>query len=107
MPSIEEMAEQQNYYRRQGQRDTSMIFETRGSTGSNNEKLARLLSAFDFFINLMKWQDKPIARFSHIVTQYQASVDTKYHNDYKDVLVAEEIERKRAERKGISITASK
>lgn len=79
------------------------IFHTKGSAGRNNEKLSKLLSAYDMLINILKWQDKPLANLSEIITQYQASIDAKYHDDYKEVLIAEEIERRREQRKGISI----
>lgn len=80
-----------------------MLFESRGSAGRNNEKLAQILFAFDLAINIIGWQNKPLANLSKFLTSYQASVDAKYHNDFKDVMIAEEIERRRSERKGISI----
>lgn len=79
------------------------LFTTAGSAGHNPQKLAQILSVFDFNIGLLGWQDEPLANLSKFLTNYQASIDGKYHNDFKEVLVAEEIERKRAERKGISI----
>lgn len=79
------------------------IFTTKGSAGNNPLELAKILATLDLTIKILGWQDKPLAGFSAILTQYQASLDAKYHDDFKDVLVAEEIEKRRAERKGISI----
>jgi len=79
------------------------MFYSAGSAGNNPLKLAQILVVFDFTMNLLGWQDKPLANLSKFLVQYQASLDAKYHNDYKEVLIAEEIEKKRAERKGISI----
>jgi len=89
--------------RQRNTNNSEAIFTTKGSAGANPEKLAQILTAFDFAINILGWQDKPLANLTKFLTQYQASIDSHYHNDYKDVLVSEEIERKRAERKGISI----
>lgn len=103
MDTFAEQAEEQAELFRQRQQDTTRVFDTRGSSGSNNVKLARILTAFDFAIGLLGWKGKALADLTTFCTQYQASIDTRYHNDYKDIKVAEEIERKRAERKGISI----
>lgn len=83
--------------------NSNLMFFTKGSAGRNTDKLARILTAFDMIIEILGWQDKPLAKFSNIITQYQASLDGKYHNDFKDVLIAEEIEKRREQRKGISI----
>lgn len=91
---------------RQAVKDLSAyIFATKGSSGKNSERLARVLSAYDMLMTIMGWQDKPIAELSKIVTQYQASIDGSYHRDFKDIQIAEEVERRRANRKGFSITA--
>lgn len=103
MAEFIEKAEQEQMFRQKQGSNINAIFATKGSAGSNNIELARLLSAFDFAIGLLGWQNKPLASLSNFLTQYQASLDTKYHNDYKDVLIAEEVERKREQRKGISI----
>lgn len=84
-------------------RNTELVFASKGSAGNNPQKLAQICSIWDFVINIMGWQDKPLANLSKFLTEYQASIDAKYHNDFKDVLIAEEIERRREERKGISI----
>lgn len=108
MNDFAEDAEQREMFRRKNDGSASIlnIFRTNGSAGNNNEKLARILAAFDTFIKTMKWEKKPLAKFSETIAQYQASVNGKYHNDYKDILIAEEIERRRAERKDISILQS-
>lgn len=79
------------------------VFRTSGSAGNNPQRLAQLLTGFDLAMAILGWQDKPLANLTKFVTGYQASLDAKYHEDFKDVLIAEEIERKRAERKGISV----
>lgn len=98
-----EKAEENELFRQKSKDSSGLIFQTKGSSGRNPLRLAQILSVFDFTMGLLGWQDKPLADLGKFLTQYQASIDAKYHNDYKDVLVAEEIERKRAERKGISI----
>ena len=98
-----EKIEEQQLWKPKTNDSSKSIFSTKGSAGSNNEPLARILSAYDYAMSILGWQNEDIASLSGIITQYQASLDAKYHNDYKDVLVAEEIEKKRAERKGISI----
>lgn len=86
--------------------NSGVMFNSIGSAGNNPEKLARILAAFDMFINIMGWRNKPLAKFPFLVTQYQASLNGKYHTDYKDVLIAEEQQRKRAENKGTTINQS-
>lgn len=103
MSTFLEEAEEQELFRQKSLGNTQLIFQTYGSAGSNPQKLAQILTAFDMVINLLGWQDRPLANLARFLTQYQASIDTRYHDDFKDVLVAEEIERKKAERKGISI----
>ena len=98
-----EEAENQELFRQKTKSNANVIFQTIGSSGRNPLKLAQILATFDFVINLLGWQDKPLANLTTFLTQYQASVDAKYHNDFKDVLIAEEVERKRSERKGLSI----
>lgn len=103
MENFQERAEKMEMFRRKSDNSSSMMFHTVGSSGNNPLRLAQILSVFDFVIHTLGWSEKPIAKFTTFLTQYQASLDAKYHNDYKDVLIAEEIERRRAERKGISI----
>lgn len=81
----------------------TQVFGTKGSQGANNVELARILTAFELAVSILGWQNKPVAELIKFCTQYQASINTQYHNDYVKVLVAEEIERRREERKGISI----
>ncbi len=103
MDNFLENAEKQELFRPKPNNDAGAMFATKGSAGRNPQKLAQILSIFDFTINLLGWQEKPLANLSIFLTQYQASIDAKYHNDYKEVKIAEEVERKRAERKGLSI----
>ena len=103
MSSFLEEAEQQEIFRQKSNNNTELMFATKGSAGSNPKKLAQICATWDFIMSLLEWEGKPLANLSKFLTQYQASIDTKYHEDFKDVLVAEEIERKRAERKGISV----
>lgn len=98
-----EKAEEQELFRPKQKSNASAIFNTAGSAGRNPLKLAQILSTFEFVIRLLGWEDKPLANLPMFLTQYQASIDAKYHNDFKEVLIAEEIERKRSERKGVSI----
>ena len=98
-----EKAEEQELFRQKTKSNANTIFQTIGSSGRNPLKLAQILSTFDFAINLLGWQDKPLANLTTFCTQYQASIDAKYHNDFKEVLISEEVERKRSERKGLSI----
>ena len=101
--SFLEKAEQQELFRQQRSDSSGLLFNASGSAGNNPLKLAQILAVFDFTINLLGWQDKPLANLTKFLTQYQGSMNAQYHNDVKEVLVAEEIEKKRAERKGISI----
>lgn len=80
------------------------ILSTIGSAGRNPQKLAQILTSFDMCMNILGWKDKPLAKFSSILTQYQASIEGGYHKDLKDVMIAEEQERKIANRKGNSIS---
>lgn len=102
--SYAEEVEEQLKFKSKGQGISLLhMFGTLGSQGKNPEKLAQILSVFDFNMKLLGWEDKPLAKLSNFLTQYQASIDGSYHKDYKDVLISEEIERKRSERKGFSV----
>ena len=101
--SFLEEAENQELFRQKPKDNAGMLFRVDGSAGSNPTQLAQILSTFDFVMNLLGWQDKPLANLSHFLTHYQASIDGQYHNDFKEVKISEEVERKRAERKGISV----
>lgn len=98
-----EKVEEEQLFKPKTSTDLKAIFSTLGSAGNNPEKLAKILAAYDYAMQLFGWQKDDIASLSHVITQYQASLSAQYHNDFKDVLVAEEVERKRADRKGISI----
>lgn len=89
--------------RQQNVNNSELVFLSKASAGSNPVELARIVTAFDFVIGLLGWEKKPLANLSKFLLGYQASIDAKYHNDFKDVLVAEEVERKSANRKGVSI----
>ena len=95
--------EEDGHFRQKATSNIGLVFQSSGSAGNNSLKLAQILSIFDFNIQLLGWQNKPLANLSSFLTSYQASLDAKYHNDFKDISIAEEIERKRSERKGISI----
>lgn len=101
--SFQEQAEKEELFRQKQSSSIGLIFQSSGSAGNNPVKLAQILTIFDFNIQLLGWQSKPLASLSKFLTSYQASLDAKYHNDFKDISIAEEIERKRSERKGISI----
>lgn len=97
--SFLEKAEQQELFRQKSSVNVEVLFKSLGSAGRNPKRLAQILSTFDFVIHLLKWGEKPIANLSVFLTQYQASIDAKYHDDVKDVLVADEIKRQRAARR--------
>lgn len=99
-----ENAEEEQLFRQKSKDNSGLIFASSGSAGRNPEKLAKILVTFDFVINLLGWQNKPLANLSQFLTSYQASIDAKYHNDFKEIQIAEEEERKRANRKGLSIS---
>lgn len=98
-----EEAEKNEMFRQKLSGPSGAMFQSSGSAGNNPLKLAQILSVFDLNMHLLGWQDTPLANLTKFLTQYQASLNAKYHNDYKEVLIAEEIERKRSERKGISV----
>lgn len=119
--TLQNKYEDENPYRQRIDTNNSkQVFDTRGSAGNSPEKLAKILTAYDVLMKIMGWDKhietidgkqvevvaKPIADLSNIVAQYQGSVDAKYHNDFKDIQIALEIERRRSERKGISILQS-
>lgn len=103
MTESNEQIEEKLKFRQKSNSNSLAMFESKGSAGNNSTKLAGICTAWDLVVDVMNWHNKPLGKVTQFLTQYQASVDTKYHNDFKDVLIAEEIERRRAERKGISI----
>jgi hypothetical protein len=72
------------------------IFNSLGSAGNNNAELARILLALDFAFKLLNWKDITLV---DCIAKYQASVDAKYHNDYKAVATIEELDRRMAMRR--------
>lgn len=101
MERIEEAIE--NRFQNKSNLNTDQIFSTKGSAGNNQVGLAKILAGWDFVIHILGWENKPLGHLSAFFSQYQGSVDSKYHNDFKDILIAQEKERRLAERKGISI----
>jgi hypothetical protein len=74
------------------------MFNALASAGANNERLAKLLIAWDFATSLLKWN----VTLTEIVTNYQASIDAEYHKDYKAVATIEELDRRVALRRSMS-----
>lgn len=72
------------------------MFATTFSHGANKKKLAQLLTVWDFTMSLLKWNDVTL---TDIVTGYQASIDAKYHTDYKAVATIEELDKRMAMRR--------
>lgn len=66
------------------------VFNALGSHGNNNERLARLLTAWDIAMSLLEWNVK----LTDIVANYQSSIDTKYHDDYVKIATIEELDRR-------------
>lgn len=80
MSFIEQAEEQEMWEQKQGNSESfsEPTFRHKGSTGNNSPKLARILAAYDL---CMKILDLP-NDLSVIVSAYQASVDSKYHDDF-------------------------
>lgn len=98
-----ENAEEAELFRQKQKDNSGMVFLSSGSAGRNPLRLAQVLTAFDLAISLLGWQDKPLANLTKFLTSYQASVDGAYHKDFKDIEISEMVERKQANRKGLSI----
>ena len=77
------------------------IFKNAGSAGANNEKLARILIAWDFAMNVLHWN----ISLTDLLTKYQASVGAKYHDDYTKVATTEELDYRLAKRRAGSLLA--
>lgn len=103
MTQFHEEVEKKELFRQKESDKSAAMFAAKGTAGRNPTRLAQICSTFDYVMNLLGWQKKSVAELSRILTEYQASIDAKYHNDFKEVLIAEEIERRHAEQKGISI----
>lgn len=112
---LAEEYEKQLRFKPQQARDSSLVFQSQGSAGNNPEALARVLAVHSLISNIFGWQGKtdekgkvieqpkPLNNLIGFLTQYQASVNGKYHKDYVEIEIAKEIERKQSERKGVSI----
>ncbi len=102
-------AEATEMFRKKNIDTLNAIFKTSGSGGSNSKKLAQLVSIFDFTMSLLSW-DKTIVDdetktviqspvlLSTIIVTNQATIDGKYHKDYKDIATIEELDKKRKDR---------
>ena len=71
------------------------LFSTHGSRGSNPRRLAQLTTVLDMAMLELGWDD---CNFSDLIRDAQASIEGHYHNDYVRVALAEEIQRKEAEK---------
>ena len=72
------------------------MFGSIGSHGANPKRLAQLCSVWDFTMSLLGWED---VKLTDIITGYQASIDGRYHDDYKAVATIEELDRRMAMRR--------
>lgn len=100
MNYLDQVEQEQQLLRETNEKDLSAVFLTKGSAGKNPERLTKLLTTWDFVVNLLGWQDKPLANLSMIVTQYQASNDTRsYHDDYVEIEKADEALNKQSRRR--------
>ena len=72
------------------------IFESINSHGANQRRLSQLCATWDFVMLQLGWSD---VKLSNIVTGYQASIDARYHNDYKAIETIEELDRRMAMRR--------
>lgn len=68
------------------------IFRHGSSAGANNTELARILVALDSAFTLLGW--KKGKELIDIITGYQASIDTQYHNDYKTIAAIQELDKR-------------
>ena len=66
---------------------TENNFRSSGSAGNNQPRLAKVLSAYDMAMDILGW-DKPLSK---IVSDYQASVNAKYHDDHIKERIAERV----------------
>jgi len=67
------------------------VFRHQSSAGANNEKLARILIALKFAFSVLKWDDNGLI---DMLTGYQASIDARYHNDYKSIATIQELDKR-------------
>jgi len=80
-------AEEMNDFRLKNEDGSKATFNAQGSAGNNPVKLARILSAYELAMNILGW-DTPLSK---IVSNYQASVNAKYHDDHVRISVAERV----------------
>lgn len=78
------------------QERAKFMFDAVKQAGNNKDKLARLLITWDYICTIMNW---PNENLSELVSRYQASVDAKFHNDYKAVATIEELDNRMATRR--------
>lgn len=71
------------------------LFASIGSHGANKKRLAQLCATWDYVMHTLEWNET----LTEIVTGYQASIDTHYHNDYKAVATIEELDKRLAMRR--------
>ena len=84
-----------------GQKDTTNdnranhMFSALRTHGANPKRLAQLLTVWEYTMKILEWDDN----LTSIVADYQASIDTRYHDDYKAVATIEELDRRLAMRR--------
>lgn len=79
--------EENNDFRIRNTDNSKQTFESSGSAGNNSDKLARIMSAYDLAMDILGWEKS----LSQIVSQYQASVNAKYHDDHVKISIAERV----------------
>ena len=80
-------AEEMNDFRLKNDDGSKATFNAQGSAGNNNTQLARILSAYELAMNILGWDNS----LSKIISNYQASVDAKYHDDHVKISIAERV----------------
>ena len=76
------------------------LFRHDKSAGNNNQDLARIMFGLHYAYSVLGWDDHKII---DLATGYQASVDGKYHDDYKAVANTEEVDERFAKRRASSM----
>jgi hypothetical protein len=94
----DDIEEKKLFTSKQGnQEDTAKhVFNATKSAGANNQRLSQLLVAWDFSMSLLGWKDVTL---TDTVVNYQASINAKYHNDYKSIKTIEELDKRLALRR--------
>jgi len=80
-------AEEMNDFRLKNEDGSKATFNAQGSAGNNPVKLARILSAYELAMEILGWNNP----LSKIVSNYQASVNAKYHDDHVKISIAERV----------------